>query len=416
MLGRLVILAWLVGWSGTVAAAEPTFFDLRQAFVKADPAYVTHRKAAVDRLRPVLQQLFAREAGGEPMTCGDQIGKEVRWLIGYTIDWPRIERRTADLAAELARPTETKLPDGQTSPEGYWASCYHEPFFKLVVAYDRITDLNDAGQAPAVTPHFLDAYNGVDKLRTRFLDLLVSDIPATGVSKRRELNEVVSAIMRLVLRDRPKGYVWAPGLKDEVRRVLVDDMRDPATGYWGARFRDGAQTVATADLSVTFHIVRYLRGNVPDWPAIVDTTLAFKDRRYPQGWASEIGPLNHNLYDVAELFRLGWSKVDAARQAKMAVELKSMLDWSLTNTLQPDGSFILTSEDDSLEEAQYFGVSLLAAAGLFQPGKPYWSDQPYPGANDIRVRIDARLTALMAAGGGSTGGAYYRPALELLRN
>ena len=43
------------------------------------------------------------------------------------------------------------------------------------------------------------------------------------------------------------------------------------------------------DLSLTFHIVSYLDGAVPDWPKLLDTTLAIKDRRYPNGWQSTIG-------------------------------------------------------------------------------------------------------------------------------
>jgi hypothetical protein len=365
-------------------------------------------------MEPLLAKLFAREEAGEAMTCADQIGKEARWLVGYTADYARIARRTSDLAAELDRAAPTPVPDAQIGPEGHWASCHEEEFFKLSVDYDKFVALTAAGKAPPMRPAYLDAYNDPERLRARFVGLMTSDIRGAGLNQRRALNEEVSDVMRLILRDQPLGYAWKPGLKDDLKKILVEDLRDPATGYWGARFVDGDKAVRTADLSVTFHIVRYLQGDVPDWPRIVDTTLAIRDRRYSQGWQAYIGRFNHHLYDVAAIFKLGWTKVDAPRRATMATELKAMLDWSIAETLQPDGSFKLTEEDDSFEEAQYFGVALFAAAGLFDKDKPYWSDTPYPDAAAIRERIAKRVAALLAAGNGSTGGAYYRSAVELL--
>lgn len=395
-------------------ADEVPNYDVRAAFARFDPGYVAQRRAALARMEPLLERLFAREEAGEAMTCADQIGKEARWLVGYTADYARIARRTADLAAELERATPTPVPDVQIVPGGHWASCHEEEFFKLSVDYDKFVALTALGKAPAVRPAYLDAYNDPEKLRARFVALTTSDIRGTGVNRRRALNEEVSDIMRLILRDQPPGYAWAPGLKDALKQTLVDDLRDPATGYWGARFVDGDKVVHTADLSVTFHVVRYLQGEVPDWPRIVDTTLAIRDRRYSQGWQASIGKLNHHLYDVAAIFKLGWTKVDAPRQAAMAIELKKMLDWSLAETLQADGTFKLTEEDDSFEEAQYFGVALLAAAGLFDKDKPYWADAPYPDAAGIRARITKRVEGLLAAGNGSTGGAYYKSAMDLL--
>lgn len=410
----LAAAAALLVLVGPAWAQDVPSYDVRAAFARFDPGYVAQRRAALARMEPLLETLFAREEAGEAMTCADQIGKEARWLVGYTADYARIARRTDDLAAELARPTPTPVPDVQQGPEGHWASCHEEDFFKLSVDYDKFVALTAAGKAPAMRPAYLDAYNDAARLRARFLALMTSDIRGTGMNQRRALNEEVSDVMRLILRDQPLGYDWQPGLKDALKKILVDDLRDPATGYWGARFTDGDKIVRTADLSVTFHVVRYLQGDVPDWPRIVDTTLAIRDRRYSQGWQASIGPLNHHLYDVAAIFKLGWTKVDAPRQAAMAAELKKMLDWSLKETLGPDGTFKLTEEDDSFEEAQYFGVALLAAAGLFDKDKPYWADAPYPDAAGIRDRIARRVSGLLAAGNGSTGGAYYRSAMELL--
>ena len=52
----------------------------------------------------------------------------------------------------------------------------------------------------------------------------------------------------------------------------------------------------------------YLQGYVPDWPKIIATTLAIKDRKYPLGWLEGSVYLNHNNMEVVQLFHLGWSQ------------------------------------------------------------------------------------------------------------
>ena len=61
----------------------------------------------------------------------------------------------------------------------------------------------------------------------------------------------------------------------------------------------------TADLSLTFHMARYLDGAIGYWPQLIDTLFAIRGRRYPNGWLDEIGLTNHNNYDVAVLLQFG---------------------------------------------------------------------------------------------------------------
>ncbi len=190
-------------------------------------------------------------------------------------------------------------------------------------------------------------------------------------------------------------------------------MRDPATGYWGAWFKTADGTLKTTDLSLTFHIVSYLHGDVPDWPKLIDTTLAIKDERYPRGWRSSNGYENHHNMDVVELVRLGWAKASEAQRAALVPEIGKMLDWCLKDSLQPDGSFKVSSEDKSIETSYYFGASFLVRVGYFDKGLRFWTDRDFPEAPDMREKMIRNIKERLKAGG-AEGGFYYRSALEQL--
>ena len=86
--------------------------------------------------------------------------------------------------------------------------------------------------------------------------------------------------------------------------LILHDLRNPATGFWGERYvhHDG-QTEFVDNLSITFHVVRYLDGEVPDMDKVVATTLAVKDLDFPSGWRLNGHYWDHLNMDVAELFR-----------------------------------------------------------------------------------------------------------------
>jgi hypothetical protein len=197
--------------------------------------------------------------------------------------------------------------------------------------------------------------------------------------------------------------------------VLIDDMRDPQTGFWGARYLDGERTTRTADLALTFHIVRNLKGDVPDWPRVLDTTLAIRDQLYPYGWRSSVGQLNQNNYEVAELFRLGWGKARDDQKAAIRSALADMLAWCLAQSLQPDATFKVTEDDDTVESATYFGTAFLVSVGYFDKKKRYWTDLEFPNADATRQQLTTRVSQQIARGAGGSGGYYYRAILELLK-
>jgi len=237
-----------------------------------------------------------------------------------------------------------------------------------------------ARQVRPLPHHVLDRINSPSALREHLLGLLVSDIAKTGIDHRRELNETVADLMRLILRGWPPGYDWHPELKATLMDLLLNRLRDSETGYWGERYETAAGTIQTLDLSLTFHIVSYLDGAVPDWPKLIDTTLAIKDRRYPNGWQSTTGYANHHDMDVVELMRLGWPHASETQRAAMAKEIGLMLDWCLSRSLQPDGSFKISPEDESLETSYYFGTAFLVRAGYFDKARRFWTDREFPEA------------------------------------
>ncbi len=365
------------------------------------------------RLLHAKRQLFALEKKGERYRPAHEILEETEWICNATRDIPRVERSVRALEEALQDPANARATDEQSKTDGSWGKWYTEYFFKLDASYDEIMKLADRGQVPKYPVRFLDRINSPEKLLDHLNHLLISDVQVDGVDHRRELNETVADLMRLILRGQPRNYAFDPRLKATLLDWLLNTARNPESGYWGAWYRrsDGG-IVETNDLSITFHIVSYLNGNVPDWPKIIGTTLAIKDRRYPLGWLERGGYLNHNNMDVIQLFRLGWNRATPDQQQAMRVEIRKMLAWCLSKSLQPDGSFKLQDSDDSLETSIYFGADFLTRLGYFDRSKRFWTDEDFSEAENVRARIVKFIRAHLDSGG--EGGAYYRDTLKEL--
>jgi hypothetical protein len=190
--------------------------------------------------------------------------------------------------------------------------------------------------------------------------------------------------VRLILQDRPAGYVWAPEMKSTIKQIVLNQLRNPKTGWWGKRYQHEGQIYFVDDLSITFHMRSYLTGNVPGLPNIINTALALKNLEYPQGWREDGGYSNHNNMDVVVLFHYGWNSASATQRGQMAAEMEKMLRWCLAESLQPDGSFRTTTRDDSIEESEYFGTAFLARIGFFDRARRFWTDREFPEAEQIR--------------------------------
>ncbi|HUI08359.1 MAG TPA: HXXEE domain-containing protein [Verrucomicrobiae bacterium] len=365
------------------------------------------------QLYQLKKQVLALERDGQNTRCARQILTETGWLLHYAPhDFERIAGRITALRGVLNDPASLSAPDEQSEIDGSWGRCYTEWFFKLDTSYDEIAALAEKGQVPRFPTRFLDRINSPEKLTNHFNHLLISDLKADGVDRRRELNETVADLMRLILRQQPKNYAYDPRLKAALLDWLLKTARNPDTGYWGPWYRrptDGT-IFKDADLSMTFHIVSYLKGNVPDWPKIIATTLANKNQKYPHGWLEESGYVNHHNMDVVQLFRLGWNQATPAQREAMRVEIRKMLHWCITESLQPDGSFKVQIHDDSLETSVHFGASFLARLGYFDRSKRFWTDEDFPEAAEVRTHIVQFVRAHIHSGG--EGGIYYRDTLK----
>ena len=128
----------------------------------------------------------------------------------------------------------------------------------------------------------------------------------SGLDHEREFNETVATLLQMIVRGKPENYKVDPALRDALLDRVLHRYRNPDTGYWGERYRRDGREDFPDDLSMTFHVVSYLKGKVPDMPRVLDTTLAIKDFNYPAGWLWKGQFWNHNNMDVVALFHYGW--------------------------------------------------------------------------------------------------------------
>ena len=184
----------------------------------------------------------------------------------------------------------------------------------------------------------------------------------------KELNFATAELVRLILRRRPPGYPWHPGLDAVIRRFIAD-WQDPATGFFGAGYEVADRLFRTADLSLTFHMARYLEGRIGYWPQLIDTLIAMRGRRYPNGWLDEAGMTSHNNYDVAVLFQLGWAGMRPDQRPRASRELERLTDWCLDTAIAPDGRVVARGGPGIAARELLFHDRLSRYGRLFRPGE-----------------------------------------------
>ena len=143
-------------------------------------------------------------------------------------------------------------------------------------------------------------------------------------------------------------------------------------------------------------MARYLEGGIGYWPQLIDTLLSIRDRRYPNGWLDEIGMTNHNNYDVAVLFQLGWPHMRADQRRRAEEEITRLLDWCLTAAISLDGEIVARAIGESLPESYYFTIAFLDTVGYFDRAKRFWTELDFPEAPALRSRLENRLSMLPA--------------------
>ena len=385
-----------------------TFKD--RQFAAFNAHYKQLRAERVARAVALGKRVFQLESQGRPTACAHQILNEIKWLIGDTADFPRIDGRLDALQDLLSHPERESLATQQDPADGSWGRCYTEWFFKLDATYDHLNRKSSRNLHPKFPLRFLDRVNSPKKLRDYFDAVSTSDIARYGLDHSRELNESMADLMRFIIRGRPAGYRWKPGIKATLMDLLLHRLRNPATGWWGERYLSNGKVEFVDNLSLTFHIVRYLDGKVADMQKVVATTLALKDRDDPAGWLDSGHYTDHNNMDVAVLFKYGRNSATDLQRREITATLAMLLHWCLADSLQPDGSFRITESSSSMEEATYFGVAFLARIGYFDKSRRFWTKQDFPEAAGARRRIVAYIEQHRR--NGAAGGTYYEGALN----
>ncbi|HTQ57774.1 MAG TPA: hypothetical protein VMI94_25075 [Bryobacteraceae bacterium] len=403
---------------GVIPAVDQHAYEIRRRELKGyllrrGPAATTLYRSQAERMDRLSARVAAREAAGEKTGCSHEILAEAEWLRGYVMDPERIRARLDELERVLADPSLETQSESQDPTDGSWGRCHEEWFFKLNATYDHLSRPSNAGEHPRYKLALLDRVNSPQRLRAYLTQIARSDIPAAGIDHRRELNESLSHLTRLILRGQPAYYAWRRGLKQVLLDALLHDLRNPRTGWWGERYVRGGGEVFIDDLSITFHVLSYLPEPRPALGAAMAHLLAVKDLYYPIGWLEHGRYTNHNNMDVVKLFSLGWRDMSEPQRQAAAAEIGKMLDWCLKNSLRPDGSFVPDPESsDSLEEETSWGVSFLCRLGFFDAAKRFWTHEDFPQADRIRTRLIANIRAHLTSGG--AGGTYFENALAEL--
>jgi hypothetical protein len=365
------------GWTpqAAIAAYFPEIAELRQA------------------LQPEIRELETRldrvEAQGGQTSCGRQLLRELRWRLEYTADAAGIRSTAARLRAWTARsgPPNAAIPD----EEGSFGPCAGPWFLKLDASVDHLlaADFDDRGKPP----RFLDRINDPGRLNDYLESLRVSYPLEDGIDRRKELNFATADLVRLILWRRPHRYPWDHRL-EAVMRSFIAGWQDPRTGFFGADYVIGGERLRTVDLSLTFHMARYLGGGIGYWPQLIDTLIEIRGGRYPHGWLDEIGMTSHNNYDVAVLFQLGWPQLQPDQRRRGEQELTRLLDWCRTTAIAPDGEIVARAIGESLPESYYFTIAFLDTVGYFDRGKRFWTARDFPDAAALAARLEARLETL----------------------
>ncbi len=353
------------------------------------PEIVELARSADHEIQTIEAELDRREAGGADTSCPRQVLRELRWRLEYTADTSAIRATLARLRTRAA-PSVSPAAASHDA-EGAHGGCTDVWFLKLDACVDHMlaADFDEQGKLP----RFLDRVNDPSRLKDYLESLRVSRLDEEGIDRRKELNFATADLVRLILWRRPRNYPWDARLETVLRR-FVAEWQDPTTGFFGADYLVGGRRLRTADLSLTFHMARYLEGAIGHWPQLIDTLFAIRDRRYPNGWLDEIGMTSHNNYDVAVLLQLGWLHMSSDQRRRAREELARLLDWCLAEAIGPGGEIVARAVGESLPESYYFTIAFLDTVGYFDRPRRFWTKLDFPEAPAVRGRLKDRLSTL----------------------
>jgi len=345
--------------------------------------------SAKDAMTDAENRLSKREWAGDDTSYARAALYELDYWVSCTADVDAVKAALAHLKAALDNPNPpsalTQDADGSFGPgTNVW-------FLKL----DRSTDQILAREWPwPRKPMFLQCINDPVRMVTYLQDLCWSDIARCGRDNRKELNLAISVIARLVIKGGQASYLSGPGFYPAFERFVLD-WQDPATGFFGVTYvtDDNGNQIRTTDLSLTFHMARYVPHLVRWWPKLIDTLLAIKTGIYPQGWLDGGTTMSdHNNYDVAELFYRGWIQMVPRQRQAASTSVGEMIHWCLGGSVKEDGSLVCPDKSDPIPDSFYYAASFLDTIGYFDKPKRFWTASIPPGdPTKIRTGMIAQL-------------------------
>jgi hypothetical protein len=370
----------------TVSQQTPIHYRYIANFIPESPYKRDMNGRFRDEIQNLRQQVMDMHRTGHEPICSTQILGEARDLMNYTNNATAVRERLDDLRASLMRPDQDYAYE-QSPDDGSWGGCYKAWYLRLDASVDPLKELVEAGRRPAYPLRFFEPVNTPEKMRAYLESLLISDVKASGIDNRKELNYAITSLAQILFK--PKVAALLPegtptnALAATLQDFLDNRAQNPETGFWGAWYMIDGELKKTNDLSITFHAISYRADDPPHMHELADTLFAMRTSRYPYGWRDQGKQNNHHAYDVARLLRRAWPYMTPDQQARATAELTIMVARSLNVSIRPDGSF----DDEpytSPAEAYYFGVSFLDEVGFFRASRRFWTPLEVSDSESLR--------------------------------
>jgi len=341
-------------------------------------------------IKPLIKEINRRQSEGIAMSYSMHIYREIRWLLNFTPDTATTRLRIEDLRKSISQPALQKLASEQQASDGSWGAGINVWYLRLYYSVDHIEDTI----YPAFPLSFLDRINSPEKLKAQLDLVLYDNFTKTGIFNREELDETFSAIARLLHKSKQKVYVFHPQL-DSALKDYVKNWQNPSTGCWGQWMVDRSGNIwKMDDVGITFHVISDFKGQVEHKDLIAKRLLQLDHLDFPAGIKFDGHFENHLNWDAVKIFRYAWPFLDTVTREKVRHEISSMLNWCLTNSYQPDGSFKISDLDDTMEDAYRYGVAFLSETGYFESKNRFWTNQNFPEAKSVRDQIETKLMSI----------------------
>jgi hypothetical protein len=348
--------------------------------------------------KPLVREIVRRQSAGEGMQYSMNIYRQIRWLLNFTPDNAQTRAELVKLRHSLTLPqSEQHLATEQQPSDGSWGLGLTSWYFRLYYSVDHVEQCRAQPRYPF---SFLNRINSPEKLKAVLNSDLMDNFTKTGVFNEDKLNETFSALARILIKNKPTTcYALHPGLRTALKD-FVARWQNPADGWFGQWLVDRQGRIwKMDDISMTFHVVSDLNGQVPHLDLIAKRLLQLDDLPFPAGIRVGGHYTNHLNWDAVKIFRYAWPTLDVATRERARAEISRMLHWCLTESYQPDGSFKENALDATLGQAYEYGADFLVEAGYFNREKRFWTNQNFPDADAVRARIEAKLKATGLNGG-----------------